>query len=277
MERIVVVVDPSGVETASLQFACYLTRLTGSKLTGLFLHGEAAEDIAEISLPVKGQTGSVSVPEKIPLSRSVAMEQNILDFLNYCENHGLRWKPDVAEAYNEKDILIESRFADLLIVCSDTSFSVEAESVPSDLVTSILKQSECPVLIAPLSFSSIDEVVFAYDGTPSSVYAIRQFTHLFPQLQDKKVTFLEVNEDFSTEIEYREKITNYLKMHYSAIGYQVLMGQAEDELFSYFLRKKNVMVVIGAFGKKLLSSILNKSTAHLLLKTTSLPVFITHR
>jgi hypothetical protein len=273
MERILILIEHTGIEPASLEFACYLTRLTNSKLTGLFMKETDLHD-QNIVIKGPGTAGAYEVAEELQLTESHNSRQ---EFFNFCARQGLRWTPDIIEAANEEDILIESRFADLLIVNSDSSFSDDRETVPTTLVTSLLKHSECPVLIAPLNFEKVNEVVFAYDGSPSSVYAIRQFTHLFPQLQDQKVTFLEVNEDFSKEIDYRDKITNYLKMHYSSIGYQVLNGEPEDELFSYFLRKRHVMVVMGSFGRKMLPGLFNSSTANLLLKTTSLPVFIAHR
>jgi hypothetical protein len=278
MERILVLIDPTGLETASINFACYLTRLTGSKLTGLFLSSGSEIEDTEPVMNRRDRVNEHEATQQLPFSRfTQSVESRKTAFAAYCANQGLQWLPDMVEAGSEDQIIIESRFADLLIVNSDASFSNEQEAVPTDLVSNLLRHAECPVMIAPLSISNVDEVVFAYDGSPSSVFAIKQFTHLFPQLQDKKVTFIEVNDDFSAEIEFSDKITNYLKMHYSAIGYHVLAGQAEDELFSYFLGKKNIVVVIGAFGRKMLPGLFSRSTAHLLLKTTSLPVFVAHR
>lgn len=278
MERIILLIDPSGIKRPALDFACSLTRLTGSQLTGLFLHGESPVIASEVALSSATGSASVAVTEKITLEHPlVSVEESKAEFSRFCLNHGLNRTPDMIDASTTDQVVIESRFADLLVVGADSSFYREPESVPTELVTHLLKHAECPLVIAPFSESTIDEIVFAYDGSASSVFAIKEFSHLFPQLQDKRVIFLEVNEDFSSEIEYRDKITDYLKMHYSSIGYQVLMGVPEDELYSYFLKKKNVIVVMGAFGKKPVLSLSQRSTAHLLLKTTSLPVFISHK
>jgi nucleotide-binding universal stress UspA family protein len=145
------------------------------------------------------------------------------------------------------------------------------------MMSGILRNAECPVIVSPLNSDHIEEVVFAYDGSPSSVYAIKQFTHLFPQFEDKRLLFLEVNKDDSTEIMYKGKITDYLKMHYSSVGFHILHGDAANELLEYFVNKKNVIIVIGAFGRNAISSFFNRSTAHLLLEATGLPMFITHK
>jgi hypothetical protein len=275
MERIVIVIGPSGVERTALDFACYLISVTGSKLTGLFLHEELANDPPDDN----GWHLCHNVKDNLllPKMMEVNIEDNKRDFKRFCENHNLRWSPDIRDGENINDAIIESRFSDLLIVSADLSFSRGAESIPTNTVSTILKNSECPVIIAPLSFSTIREIVFCYDGSESSVFAIKEFTHLFPQFEDTRITFLEVNQDFSSEVNHKEMITNYLKMHYSVIGYQVLKGLPENELFSYFLNKKDVFIVMGAFGKKFIPSIFIRSTANLLLRTTSLPVFISHK
>ena len=156
MERILILIEHTGLEPASLEFACYLTRLTNSKLTGLFMK---EPDLRDGSIVIKGPdtAGTYEVAEELQLTASDSSRR---EFLNFCARQGLRWTPDVIEAEKEDDILIESRFADLLIVNSDSSFTNDRETVPTPLVTSLLKHSECPVLIAPLNFEKVDEVVF---------------------------------------------------------------------------------------------------------------------
>ena len=278
MERIVVLMQPNAIDRGLLDFACYLSNLTNSMLTTLFLHPveEGAADTALAGMPLAGQ---VSIP--VHARRESAAHSGSVDakkeFLSLCENRGLRWMPEIIDVFALDEVLLESRFADLFVIGADLSWSNEAQPVPTTLVEDILRKSESPVIVAPLHFDGVEEIVFAYDGTASSVYAIKQFTHLFPQLQDQGVTFLEVSEDNTRTIEYKEKITDYLKMHFSSIGYKVLTGQPENKLYSYFLGKEKVMVVMGAFGKKAVPSFFRHSTANLFLKTTSLPLFVAHR
>lgn len=276
MEKIIILIGPSGVERTALDFACYLTNITGSELTGLFLHENApVESKEKTSDKLFCHTvKEIKVLPKISIENINAGKR---EFIRFCENHGMSHVPDIKDAQNPQEVILESRFADLLIISAESSFSTDIEIIPSDLVTLILKKAECPVIIAPLTFNHINEIVFTYDGSASSVYAIKQFTHLFPQFRDVKTIFLEVNNSLTTEIDHKEKILEYLKAHYSFTGFHVLKGIPENQLFSYFLNKKNVFIVMGAFGKKIVPSIFYRSTATLLLKTTSLPVFISHK
>ena len=275
MEKIIVVINPTGIERMSLDFACYLANLTGSKLTGLFLHQAPLMEVVE-------KSGihfchHVNEAQVLPLISPEEIRQIKLEFDRFCSNHDLQWIPEMKEALNINHVILESRFADLMILGAGSSFSTEAEIIPSDTVTYTLKHAECPVIVAPLTFNEVNEIVFTYDGSASSVFAIKQFTHLFPQFRNKKVIFLEVNDDYSPEISHKEMIVDYMETHYSSVGYQVLRGDPEDQIFSYFLNKKKAFAIMGAFGKKIIPSIFKRSTAILLLKTTSLPVFISHK
>lgn len=248
MEKILLLVGRSGIDRSALDFACFLADLTTSKLTALFIDHETS------------------------------LGENKSAFALACNNKGIRWEDDHKTISDVEDIIVESRFADVLIVGGESTLSEHSESAPTQFVKEILSRSECPVIVAPLQFNGIEEIVLAYDASPSAVYSIKQFTYLFPQLSETRIIFLQINPDESSNITHHEKIRDYLKMHYSAIGFHVLHGiKAEDELFGYLLNKKNVFVVTGAYGRTLVSSLFKRSTAELLLKTTSLPVFIAHR
>jgi nucleotide-binding universal stress UspA family protein len=50
----------------------------------------------------------------------------------------------------------------------------------------------------------------------------------------------------------------------------------EDELVNYFLMKKNKLIVMGAYGRSMLSSFFKRSSADALIRILDLPIFITH-
>jgi hypothetical protein len=59
----------------------------------------------------------------------------------------------------------------------------------------------------------------------------------------------------------------------NAVHYDTLHGDADVEFFEKFLGERNKILVMGAYGRK---KFLAKSTADILLKTTDIPIFITH-
>jgi hypothetical protein len=108
------------------------------------------------------------------------------------------------------------------------------------------------------------------------MFAIKQFCYLFPQLEDKKVTVIQVDEDGLCSAEEKEKFKEWISSHYSSIGFEVLKGDTETELFAWLLRKKNVFIVMGAYGRSTVSQFFKHSSADILIKTITQALFITH-
>ncbi|THU30716.1 universal stress protein [Niastella caeni] len=272
MEKVIVAVDANQVNIQVLDFACFIAKLTHSKLIGIFL-GETESPEMQAKETITGVGNNVLMEAKESIKQ---VDKSIYFFKEACRNRATNCSVHFGKGEPVVDIIKESRFADLLIVDPEMSFRDKKEGVPSAFIKEVLSKSECPVLIPPFRFDGIDEILFAYDGSPSSVFAIKQFTYLFPELTDKKLIVLEVNENDEVPVIEKEKIGELLQMHFSAIGFKQLRGDASNELFSYLLGKKNIFVVMGAFGRSNLSAFFKHSTAELLLKTINLPVFIAH-
>lgn len=174
------------------------------------------------------------------------------------------------------EILAETRFADLLIVDPETSFTKSDRHIPGRFVKDVLDSAECPVLIAPYSFDAIEEIVLFYNGTASSVFAIKQFTSLFPGLTNKKVFVVNVRQDDVPAIEDQFKMKEWLKAHYNNVEFVLLKGDASDQIFGYLLERKSAIVVMGAYGRNMVSRFFKPSHAKLVVKTINLPIFIAH-
>ena len=271
MKRIIVAIDANQVNVTMLDFACFIAKLTHSRLTGIFLDKmKAGEPVKEKAYAATGGV-SAKPSEKVKL-----FNEGVRLFTEACTNRGANCSLHHIEESPVVDIIKETRFAEMLIVDPEMSFKEKKEEIPSGFIKEVLAKSECPVVLAPYSFYGIDEIIFAYDGSPASVFAIKEFIYLFPEFADKKVTVLQVNEHGDDAFIEKNKIGELLQMHYSSIGFQLLHGKANDELFGYLLGKKNVFVVMGAFGRSMLSGFFKHSTAELILKTINLPVFIAH-
>lgn len=277
MKKILLAIDAEHMDTEVIHFACNIARLTHSTLTGIFL-SNYKEEVQMINMVI----GMPYVENVVigNLSDTILQQKqaaHIQQFEKTCDAKGVRCQVYCNNSNNPaRSIIDESRFADLVILQATMSFEKKLEEVPTGFVKEVLAEAECPVLVAPLSLADIEEVVFAYDGSPSAVFAIKQFTYLFPELTDKRAIVLQVNKDETLPVTEKEKLGKLLRMHYSGIGFHVLQGKPSDELFGYLLGKQNTIVVMGAFGRGWLSGLFKPATADLLLKTLNLPFFITH-
>ncbi|MEP6747313.1 MAG: universal stress protein [Bacteroidota bacterium] len=257
-------------------FARYIGSLTTAKISGVFLERQHG-----VLQPVLRNMHEIPVVEKITADENAVSraccgkcQQKNATSLNACHDN----EKDIymATAVTES-IIKESRFSDLLILDAEISFDDKQNGILSDVTKAVLTKTECPVMIAPYAFSGIEEIIFAYDGSASAVYAIKQFIYLFPGLADKNIMVVQVNNPGNESITERNNLLGFLQTHFSSIGFHTLSGSASDTLFSYLAGKQHAVVVMGAFGSHDSSGNYRRSTAEPLVKTINLPLFIAHQ
>jgi hypothetical protein len=278
MQKILLIINTEKPQIPCLDFAAYVASLTNSKLIGVFVQQTIYED-----LPALKTIGGTPYVEEITtgMIQTEAERNTLLKAIQQFKDSCNKKKIDCT-VHNDRGIAIhevveESRFADYIITDAAISFlKNETEAIPSAFLKLLLKQSECPVIVAPDEFNGVDEIVFTYDGSKSAVFAIKQFTYLFPTLEDKKITLLEIKtEDNTSDITELNKLRELLMYHYNAVHYELIYGDNPKEaLFSLLFGKHKKWLVMGAYGRhKLFSS----STADLILETIDLPIFVAHR
>jgi nucleotide-binding universal stress UspA family protein len=274
MEKILLAMDGYKQNTYAIDFACYLARMTHSRLTGVFLEGDQVSGEPGFSwLEEQEAIGAFSVGA---LATDPVLK-HVHQFREACLGREVSARVHRDRGVPVNDILLESRFSDLIVVDPETSFRKVEKEFPGRFIRDVLLAAECPVVVSPYQFESLDEVIFAYNGTSSSVFAIKQFTYLFPEFKQKKAIVVDVRKGEETAIEEQYKMTEWLSAHYLEVDFVLLKGDPSDELFGYLLERKNAIVVLGAYGRGVLSRFLKPSHASLLLRTINLPILIAHR
>jgi nucleotide-binding universal stress UspA family protein len=274
MEKILLAMDGYKQNTYAIDFACYLAKLTHSRLTGVFLEGTPEGGVPGI-LRLEEPEGVEEGTDGVLAADPVLLQVRRFREACLCREVSARVHRDRGVPIG--DILLESRFSDLIVVDPETSFQNVDTSFPGRFLRDVSVAAECPVVVAPYRFDGLDEVIFAYNGTGSSVFAIKQFTYLFPEFRRKKAVVVNVRSDDEAAIEEQYKMKEWLTAHYEEVEFVILKGDASDELFAYLLDRKNAIVVLGAYGRGILSRFLKPSHASLLLRTINLPIFIAHR
>ena len=173
-------------------------------------------------------------------------------------------------------VMEESRFADLLLINSDTSFAALLDTNPPRFVKDLLVAAECPVMVLPEVITPIREIIFSYNGTFSSMYAIKQFTQLFPGYADMPVKVVYIAEKNNRKMPWEHKLREYLDMHYDTVEYITLNGEPSTEFMALLIHRKDCIVTYGAYGRSNVSRFFHRSDADNILRTVNTPVFITH-
>ena len=282
MKKILLLLDAESYKAEILDFATAVGKPDNSVIVGIFVEHHHLAAVPS----VRALAGQVYVEEIVEdvteqKNKNKRVQDNIELFKNGCIQRELK-----ALVHHDKGIALEnmigeSRYADLLIVDPATTFNGDRK-VPSKFVMELLAAAECPVLIAPEYFEEVNEVVFAYDGSKSSAYAIKQFQYQLPHLAHRKITVLHVSEHGHTSKSYKKEqglFKEWLQFNFSNISFLELEGEPRDILFEYFMEQEqryNKMLVTGAFGRNLLSSFFKPSTADLVLKAIDIPIFVSH-
>lgn len=262
----------------ALSFGIYLSRLTHSKITGVFLENQPAAEQPILKNMYDGTYLGWEVDEnsKEWQEKMQRMTQSVEQFQAFYSNHDIPTSVHRDKGVAVKELIAETRFADLLVLDAETSFKKEFEKLPTGFVEDMLAQSECPVVIAPGQFDGIDEIVFAWDGSQSATFSIKLFTYLFPQLSDKKAIIVQAKEGEAGNAAEKLKMQEWLEHHYTTIHWEELPGEAETALFGYLLKKKKVFIVFGAYGRSVVSRFFRHSHAEKVIKTVVQPIFIAH-
>lgn len=274
MQKILLAMNAECLNSSSIEFSCYLATKTKSGITAIFLeqaeimhtvlHSEIAQDVVE---------EEVIIYENKTVENAI-VKTNITLLEQACRQRNIPCSIRIDKGIVTDEMIKESRFADMIITDVNTTFGDQnSEGIPSRFVKELLKEAECPVIISPLEFDNIGEVVFAYDGSESSVFAIKQFAYLLPEFENIKLTLIQIQQGNKKQITESEKLKEWLGTHFTHVSMEVLHGDAESIFFSKYLTQKNKLLVMGAYGRKFFSS---HSTADVVLKALDIPVFIAH-
>jgi len=276
MEKILVAIDSHDLDPNTVRFACHIAKLTGSKLSAVFLEERriarqlAFEAIGEPAFLAKQTLQDATLEQS---ASHAVREKNMLRFKALATEEGVPSAIYLDKGVPAKELIAESLFADLLILDANT-FSDIAGDPPSGFVKDIVHNAGCPVLIAPENFNGIDNIVFCYDGGRSSLYAMKQFAHLFPGLTHQRTKVVDLHPDTTSPLD-QARIVTWLKTHYAGVDWLAVRPDEAAALFRFLGEKGDDIVVMGAYGKGLLSSFFPDDWQLGITRTTPVPLFIT--
>jgi hypothetical protein len=171
----------------------------------------------------------------------------------------------------------ETRFADLLILGSELFYENVAIHEPGNYLKDAIHDAECPVLVVPEQFDFPQKNILAYDGSESSVYAIKQFAYLFPEftVNDTVLVYAQTGPEIAFPDE--EFIEELCTRHFTNLTLFKLDVNPNKYFGLWSSEKNGAIVVSGAYGRSSFSQVFKKSFISDVIRKHKLPVFITHR
>jgi len=274
MKKILLAFDGTHFSEGAFEFAKALNESNKILLTGVFLPQVDYANLWSYS------GGGISGPMFIPLVEgedSEAVEKNIEKFESLCEKNDIEFR--VHKDFYDfalPELKKETRFADLLIVGIESFYENLGTEEPNDYLKDTLHGVECPVIIVPEKFEFPKSNALSYDGSEASVYAIKQFAYLFPELANNPTVLVYVKEK-GEELPDEINIEELSARHFSDLSLLRLQANAKKYFSSWMLENKGAILVSGAFGRSAFSRTFKKSFVTEIIKDHRWPVFISHK
>lgn len=275
MKKILLAFNGSHFSNAAVEFAEKLNEKKPILLTGAFL---PQVDYANLfSYWGGGSAGSLYVP-LVEDENSDAVKENIKRFEEYCIKNRIEYR--VHKDFTDfalPELKKETRFADLLIISGETFYNNPSKEGPDEYLKEALHDVECAVIVLPEKFEFPKTNILSYDGSASSVYAIRQFAYLLPELTSNETILIYINEKEGTDLPDQVNIEELAARHFSDLVLSRVQADPKKYFADWLQTKNNSILVTGSFGRSGFSRLFHKSFVGEVLKEHQLPVFIAHR
>ena len=222
------------------------------------------------------------VPISAPYERLKQKEKQLVmksqdRFVEAFDKAGIKYEIHPHTGEWDRELFVrESRFADLVVISEELFCENKMEVQPNFYMIDALRASESPVVVVPEQFKRIDHLAFAYDGGKECMFAIKQFTHLFPNLTDLPSEFVHIKNEAADEIPERALLGEYTFSHFEAQHTSKLHFDPKKYLTAWLGTKKNVFLVSGSFSRSAVSNVFKKSFADRVIAEHSCPIFISH-
>jgi len=270
MNKVLMAIDGNHFSEGAFNFILDLNRRQPLVVTGIFL---SSSDYAELLYSVGGIALPVVVPQQELDHDFSEMKQR---FIAACHDNGISYiVHDDKESRSVNALIGESRFADLLVIGSEMFYENLGIDTQNDYIEKLLHRSECPVILVPEQFNIPETTILALDGSPSCVYAMKQFCYLFPHMATAKTLLVNAGKDtriFNDMMLVEEYATCHFKDH----TFKKVDGNPRKYFNTWISECGNTFLVTGAYGRSLFSEMLHKSFITETLRDHKFPIFISH-
>jgi hypothetical protein len=272
MKKILLLCDGDNFPTGAIRFIRNMRENEPLYVKGIFFNPiDVQEMIPAGFIPVAGPYLKLKEEEK----KLVQISQN--KFKEAFEHAAIKYEvhPHIGD-WNRELFVKESRFADFVIISEELFCSNQPEAQPGYIMIEALRASECPVVVVPENFTSVERLALAYDGGKESMHAIKQFVYLFPNLLDLPAEFVHIKKEITNEIPEQSLLGEYTFSHFEAQYTSKLHFDPKKYLTSWLGYKRNVFLVSGSFSRSAVSNTFKSSFAVHVIAEHTCPIFIAH-
>jgi len=176
-----------------------------------------------------------------------------------------------------EELVLHSAFADLIIADAKADFP-ETPSMPLTIsLSDLLADAHCPVLLLQEEIKQPEQVILSYDGSFSSMHALKMYAYVFPEWRSIPTCLLSASSKEKAQPEYEEYIKDWLPCHFTNLTVDLPKGKVKQELVKAVNKSgQNTLVVMGAYGRTVVSRLFRKSLSGSIINDTRAALFIAH-
>jgi hypothetical protein len=272
MRKVIIPFDGGRFSESSILFSINLNKSEPIILTGIFF---SKVDFLSFFLFPPSIANVLTRPPKELEKKDI--EKNIERFVERCRSNNIEYKiHEDIDDYAIPQLTKETRFADLMIIGSEIFNSNISEKNSNSFLKDTLQHTECPVLVVPEKFYSPSQNILAYDGSASSVFAIKQFAYLFPELCNHKTILVYASEE-TDDIPAQQNIEELAASHFNDLAITLLNSGGRKNFSEWVLKHENPLLISGSFGRSGFSSLFTKSFVTNIIEAHKTHVFIAHQ
>jgi len=180
------------------------------------------------------------------------------------------------EEHTLSELLKQSAFADLVLMDARISLSDMLYFPLNVSFKDLLADAHCPVIVLRDNPGPIEKVMLAYDGSYSSIYAIKLFSYLFPQWRSLP-TYLVTVQSGERQLTNDDQLKEWWTRHFDRLELSTVPGKPSDTLPDIVNKQPgHTIVVMGAYGRTAVSRLFRQSLSNTILQKTNASLFVTH-
>lgn len=275
MRKILIAFDGNHFSEGAFEFARKMSKTQDILLTGVFL--PQVEYANLWSYAGGGMSGPLFVP-LVEEDDRIATRKCIDRFTNACIDNNIDYRihKDIFD-FTLPQLKKETRFADLLIIGSEKFYENLGTDMPNDYLRDTLHGVECPVVVVPEQFTFPYSNVLSYDGSASSIYAIKQFAYLFPEMTVNDSALVYVTNDADESVPDLNSMEELAICHYPELSIVNLKIDPAKYFSTWLSERKGAILVSGSFARSDFSRLFRKSFVNEVINEHKMPVFIAHK
>jgi hypothetical protein len=199
-------------------------------------------------------------------------------FGSLCNGHYITYDIQEKASTWDKELFVkETRFADVALISMEMFFADVNNNQPNSYLRSALHAAECPVVVIPENFTKIEHILAAYDGGEESVFAVKQFSYLFPELLQLPCEIVYAKHEEKDDIPEQKELLSFAKYRFECLSMTKLNFDAKHYFSSWIRDKQDVMLIAGSFGRSTMSYLGKDSFVKDIIHDHNIPLFICHK